>query len=197
MAGIDKKAIAISMKYTKDTANALGAVKGAPCQIKSIVKKDGQNIVTFLWVGDSGTELEETMIVEDGTPIYVWESGKTYHYGDLVIYESAFYRCIAENSDLFFDNTKYNEIGSADGNYDIVEKTEFLPARFTATDRKMYYSIEDECFWLWNGEKWLKQAKYKGGFGIKFEIEEETGDTIISTDLQKVTSEEVVEMWED
>lgn len=158
MAKIDKKAIAISMKYTKDTANALGAVKGAPCQIKSIVKKDGQNIVTFLWIGDDGTELEGTMIVEDGTPIYVWEPGKTYKYGDLVIYESAFYRCIAENSDLFFDNTKYNEIGSADGNYDIVEKKEFLPARFTAADRKLYYSIEENIFYLWDGTGWKPQT---------------------------------------
>ena len=97
------------------------------------------------------------MTVYDGTPIYVWESGNHYQYGDLAIYASCFYRCIAENSDTDFDSTKWNEIGSSDGNYDIVQSSDLLPTRFTSADRKMYYSIADGAFWLWNGAEWQMQ----------------------------------------
>lgn len=148
---------ALSKKYTDETAIQFGGLKGAPCKIKSITKQDGQNIIVFEWKNDEGETRESTLIVDDGTPIYTWTSGDTYHYGDLVIYESAFYRCIVENSDVTFDDTKWNEIGSPDGNYDIIQRRELLPARFTPADRKMYYSIEDGYFWLWNGSAWAAQ----------------------------------------
>lgn len=151
------QAYALAKKYTDDTAIQFGGLKGAPCTIKSITKQDGQNIVIFEWKNDQGDTRESTMYVDDGTPIYVWESGNTYHYGDLVIYESCFYRCIVENSDVEFDDTKWNEIGSPDGNYDIVQNSSLLPVRFTPADRKMYYSIEDGFFWLWNGISWESQ----------------------------------------
>lgn len=154
---IDAITYAAARKYVDKTADALGAVKGAPAIIKNIVHQDGINIVTFEWTGTSGTKETRNMIVYDGTPIYVWESGNTYKYGDLAIYESAFYRCIVQNSDTVFDDTKWNEIGSPDGNYDIVASSSLLPVRFTAADRKMYYSIEDGFFWLWDGVKWAEQ----------------------------------------
>jgi len=151
---------ALCRKYVQKTADALGAVKGANCRIKSITHQDGVNTVTFQWTGISGAIEERDMVVYDGTPIYVWESGDTYHYGDLCIYASCFYRCITENSDTEFDSTKWNEIGSSDGNYDIVENADLLPARFTSADRKMYFSIADGCFYLWNGTEWaLQQPK--------------------------------------
>lgn len=150
-------AYALSRKYTEETCNALGFVKGANCTIESTEHKDGVTTITFKWTGNDGTERTTSIQVFDGTPIYVWESGNTYHYGDLAIYESNFYRCIVENSDVTFDNTKWNEIGSPDGNYDIVANSSMLPARFTAADRKMYYSIEDGFFWLWNGIRWVSQ----------------------------------------
>lgn len=151
------QAYALSKKYTDETAIEFGGLKGAPCTIKSITKQDGQNIVVFEWKNSAGDTRESTMYVDDGTPIYVWESGHTYKYGDLAIYESCFYRCIVENSDVEFDDTKWNEIGSPDGNYDIVQNSSLLPPRFTAADRKMYYSIEDGFFWLWNGTEWESQ----------------------------------------
>lgn len=154
---MDAVTLAIAKKYTKDTADSLGSLKGAPCTIKSLVHQDGINTVTFEWEGTSGTKQTTQMVVYDGTPIYVWESGNTYHFGDLVIYASCFYRCITENSDVVFDSTKWNEIGSPDGNYDIVESEDLLPARFTSADRKMYYSIADGAFWLWNGIEWVLQ----------------------------------------
>ncbi len=148
---------ALSKKYTNDTAEEFGAVKGANCQIKSIVKANNRNTVTFLWKNSQDVEQESVMIVEDGTPIYEWHSGDSYEYGDLCIYASCFYRCTTPNHDVEFDSDKWSEIGSPDGNYDIVQTSSMLPPIFTAADRKMYYSIEDECFWLWNGSAWVKQ----------------------------------------
>lgn len=149
----------LSKKYTDETAIQFGGLKGAACTIKSIVHQNGQNIVTFEWKNNAGDTRESQMIVNDGTPIYVWESGNHYEYGDLVIYESCFYRCITPNDDVEFDDTKWNEIGSPDGNYDIVQNSSLLPPIFTSADRKMYYSIEDENFWLWNGIEWAEQKK--------------------------------------
>ena len=154
---MDVISYALSRKYTDDTVIGLGALKGAPCTIESVVHQDGINTVTFKWTGTDGTVKTTEMIVNDGTPIYVWESGNHYNYGDLVIYASAFYRCIYENSDVEFDSSHWNEIGSPDGNYDIVETSAELPARFTFADRKMYYSIADGYFWLWNGTRWVDQ----------------------------------------
>jgi hypothetical protein len=139
----------------------MGALKGSPCQVKNVVHQDGINTVTFEWEGTDGTTKTRDMVVYDGTPIYVWESGNTYHYGDLAIYESQFYRCIVENNDATFDSTKWNEIGSPDGNYDIVQSVNLLPARFTAADRKLYYVIDENCFYLWNGTTWVKTISNK------------------------------------
>ena len=148
----------LSRKYTDNSIVGLGAIKGANCTVKDIVHQDGINTVTFEWVGTDGTTKTRDMIVYDGTPIYVWESGNTYHYGDLAIYESQFYRCIVENSDITFDDTKWNEIGSPDGNYDLVQSRVLLPARFTAADRKLYFVIDECIFYLWDGTQWVAQT---------------------------------------
>lgn len=149
----------LSKKFTEDTVIGLGAIKGANCTIKSIVHQDGINTVTFEWTGTDGTTKTSEMIVNDGTPIYTWVSGNHYLYGDLIIYASAFYRCIHENSDITFDSSHWNEIGSPDGNYDIVESATGLPPRFTSADRKMYYVIDESAFYLWTGERWVLQER--------------------------------------
>ena len=156
--GLSAVTYALSKKYTDETAVQFGGLKGAPCKIKSIVKENGQNVITFEWKNDEGETRESVLYVEDGTPIYTWTPGDTYEYGDLVIYEAAFYRCTTENSDVIFNPSHWAEIGSPDGNYDIVEKTEDLPVRFTEADRKMYYSIEEGIFYLWNGTEWEPQV---------------------------------------
>ena len=145
----------LSKRYCDNAIVGLGAIRGANCTVKDIVHQDGINTVTFEWTGTDGTKKTRDMVVYDGTPIYVWESGNTYHYGDLAIYESQFYRCIVENSDVTFDNTKWNEIGSPDGNYDIVQSKALLPARFTAADRKLYFVIDECIFYLWDGYQWV------------------------------------------
>lgn len=150
------QAYILSKGYTDETAIGFGAVIGAPCTVKSIVHENGVNVVTFEWTANDGTKKTSEMSVTDGTPIYAWISGNTYKYGDLVIYDSSFYKCIVENSDLEFNSSKYEAIGSSDGNYDIVQLTEYLPNTFTSNDRKIYFSIEDSCFYLWNGIRWIK-----------------------------------------
>lgn len=52
--------------YVKKTAAALGAVKGAPCTIKSITETTGGHTVTFEWVGDNDVKQTSTMFVADG-----------------------------------------------------------------------------------------------------------------------------------
>lgn len=155
---MDVIAWAKSKRYTDESILGIsGVLAGKNCTIESSTKEDGLTTVVFKWTADDGTERRTQIEVEDGTPIYVWESGNRYEYGDLAIYESCFYRCITANSDVVFDDTKWNEIGSPDGNFDIVANKDLLPTRYTAADRKMYYSIADGYFWLWNGADWVVQ----------------------------------------
>ena len=155
--GFSAVTYAVSKHYTDESLIGVGALKGAPCKVKSVVKENGQNIITLEWKTDDGDTRETKVYINDGTPIYTWEPNYQYEYGDLAIYESCFYRCIVANHDSSFDNTKWNEIGSPDGNYDIVKTTAELPVRFTPADRKMYYVIDDGLFYLWDGSRWVDQ----------------------------------------
>lgn len=157
--GVSAITYALNKKYTDETAIQFGGLKGASCKVKSIVKEDNRNVVTFEWTNDQGESRTSEMYVDDGTPIYDWTPGFSYRYGDLVIYTSAFYRCITANADTEFDSLKWNEIGSPDGNYDIVQTASLLPTRFTPADKKMYYCIDETIFYLWDGYKWVKQEK--------------------------------------
>lgn len=53
---MDVLSYAMSRKYVQDTANKLGAVKGAPCTIKNITAVEGGHNVEFSWTGEDGTE---------------------------------------------------------------------------------------------------------------------------------------------
>lgn len=154
-----KQAYILSKGYVNKTIDGLGYLKGKNCIIESIVHENGQNIVTFKWTGDSGTVEHAQMIVEDGTPIYTWTSGDQYEYGDLVIYSSAFYRCTVPNHDTVFDSSHWAEIGGADSQFDIVNNKDELPVRFTPADKRLFYSIADTAFWLWDGYKWELQER--------------------------------------
>ena len=155
---MDLVTYAKSKRYTDESILGIsGVLAGKNCTIESAIKDNGLTTVIFKWTADDGTEKRTQIEVEDGTPIYVWEAGNSYEYGDLAIYSACFYRCITPNSDLVFDETKWNAIGTPDGSYDIVADSTLLPTRFTAADRKMYYSIADEFFWLWDGTEWVEQ----------------------------------------
>lgn len=57
---------AILKKYVQDTAIGFGAVKGAPCTIKSIKKDGKKNIVTFEWTATNGQKRTSELTVLDG-----------------------------------------------------------------------------------------------------------------------------------
>lgn len=66
---IDILTLALARKYTKDTANALGAVKGAACAIESVVDTGDANVVTFGWTGADGIQQTSEMTVKHGNGI--------------------------------------------------------------------------------------------------------------------------------
>ncbi len=156
---MDKKAWILSKGYTdKSILGISGALAGKNCTIKSSEHKDGVTTIVFQWTADTGETRETQIEVFDGTPIYIYQAGERYKYGDLVIYQAQWYMCTAEHTaGPELDPSKFTEIGSADGNYDIINDSSELPPRFTSADRKMYFSIADGDFWLWDGEKWVLQ----------------------------------------
>lgn len=114
MALTGEQAYAIAKNYVDKTLVGMGALKGAPCRVASVIKQDGQNIVTLEWTDADGNVSSSVMIVKDGTPIYEWVARNTYKPGDLAIYQSAFYRCTKENADPTFNPMKWEAIGSSD-----------------------------------------------------------------------------------
>lgn len=58
--------IGVLRTYIAKTLVGMGALKGANCRIKSIVKADNLNTVTFIWTDTDGTSKESTMLVYDG-----------------------------------------------------------------------------------------------------------------------------------
>lgn len=64
--GLNTTTYVLSKGYTKNTADSLGAVKGAPATIKSITEIDGGHRVTFEWTGTSGTKQTSTLDVMNG-----------------------------------------------------------------------------------------------------------------------------------
>lgn len=165
---------ALSKKYTDNSIlGIVGVLAGKNCTIKSSVHENGVTTMVFEWVADTGETKETQIEIYDGTPIYVYQAGTKYKYGDMVVYEAQWYMCTTEHvAGPTLDPTKFTEVGSADGNYDIVNNSSELPVRFTAADRKMYYSIADTAFWLWDGTKWELQER-------------------------PITSEELAAMWDD
>ena len=150
----------LSKKYTDNSLIGIGALKGAPCKVKSVIKKDGQNIVTLTWKDDLGVDHDTKLEINDGTPIYTWEPNYHYEYGDLVIYQAFFYRCRVANSDSTFVESHWDPIGNPDGAYGLVETKGDLPSRYTSSDRKLYYVIDEYTFYLWDGYKWeLQETK--------------------------------------
>lgn len=62
----DVEIIGVLKTYIAKTLVGMGALKGASCRIKDIVKADNLNTVTFIWTDTDGTSKESTMLVYDG-----------------------------------------------------------------------------------------------------------------------------------
>lgn len=63
---MDLITLAAAKGYVGETADSLGAVKGAPATIKSITEIDGGHRVTFEWTGTSGAKQTSTLDVMNG-----------------------------------------------------------------------------------------------------------------------------------
>lgn len=66
MAGIDVLTLAVARKFTTETVNGLGALKGAACTIDSIVDTGDANVVTFGWTGSDGSHQTSVMTIPHG-----------------------------------------------------------------------------------------------------------------------------------
>ena len=155
-------AYSLSRKYVDETLVGMGALKGAPCEVASIVSNNGITTITLQWTDTAGTVHIDNFDVKDGkdgTPIYSWESGHAYKVGDLAIFSNQFYLCTTDNSDTVFNPAHWSGIGSSDGKYDIVNATTDLPMSFGPTDRKMYFVISEGLFYLWDGTAWVSQQE--------------------------------------
>ena len=64
--GFSTSTYAMSKKYVAATADGLGAVKGAPCTIKSTERTDNSTIITFEWTSNSGAKQTAQIEVPDG-----------------------------------------------------------------------------------------------------------------------------------
>ena len=155
---MDVISYALSKKYTNDTVIGLGALKGANCTIQNAIHEGGKTTITFQWTATDGTIQTTQIEVLDGTPIYTWTSGESYNVGDIAIYNSAFYICTVANSDAIFNPSKWSGIGTADSSFGIVDDSTLLPSGLGLTDRKLYFSIDDGFFWLWDGTAWTEQV---------------------------------------
>lgn len=67
--GLEILTLGSSKTYTRESLLGLGALKGAPCTIKSITEVDGGQKITFEWTGASGTKQTSDMTVKDGASI--------------------------------------------------------------------------------------------------------------------------------
>lgn len=63
---MDLITLAAAKGYVGETAEGLGAVKGAPATIKSITEIDGGHRITFEWTGTSGTKQTSILDVMNG-----------------------------------------------------------------------------------------------------------------------------------
>ena len=60
------QAYVLSKKYTAQSLDGVGALKGAPCTIKSTTETDEGTIVVFGWTDNNGTSQETTILIKNG-----------------------------------------------------------------------------------------------------------------------------------
>ena len=65
-----EEALSVAKTYVNQTLVGMGALKGAPCTIKSVAKSGNVNVVTFEWTDTDNVKHESTMNVADGTEVF-------------------------------------------------------------------------------------------------------------------------------
>ena len=164
--GLSAVTYALAKKYTDNTVIGLGGLKGAPCKVKSIVKNNGRSVITLEWESDTGITETSEVYVNDG--ISIWISGRDYAVNDIVINDNILYICKTANSDVTFNEDKWDVISGEGSNteYFIIDTIAERPSDLTSSDRRIYYCIADEAFYLWNGTAWSTIST--GGTGLPY-----------------------------
>lgn len=108
--------LALARKYTKDTAEGVGAIAGKPCQIQSVTEITGGKRITFLWIDNSSNEHTTTLDVMDGVSvtggsinasnhlILTLSNGDTVDCGEVPVADSA--------DDIAYENASFPDIGN-------------------------------------------------------------------------------------
>ena len=63
---MDFATLAAAQNYVDKTAQSLGAVKGAPCTIKSITEGENGSTIVFSWTGADGAEQTRSTFLPRG-----------------------------------------------------------------------------------------------------------------------------------
>ena len=116
---IDFLVLAMAKKFVKETVVGLGAVMRKPCQVKTVEESEGIHKIILEWTGDDGTKKTRNVFVKDGTEIKEWESKHPYKVENIAIKDDCLIRCIEDNQDEVFDETKWNVLGGGGGGGDI------------------------------------------------------------------------------
>lgn len=74
---LDIITLAVAKKFTKETVEGAGAIKGVPATIQNIQKIGDTNTVTFAWEDNSGNVSTQDMIVKDGAKGETGDQGET------------------------------------------------------------------------------------------------------------------------
>lgn len=124
----------LSKKYTDNTVDGLGGIKGAPCTVKSVVDIDGGKRITLEWESNSGvkqTQSFDIMDGEDGANVVEWSQ----------IQQSG--TKIAEININGVSTDVYAPTDGGGGSLDAVETTSIAYAQLPQTDKddptKIYF----------------------------------------------------------
>lgn len=63
---VDVLTYALARKYANELVSGLGAIKGSPCTIASIVEGEAGSTITFAWAGNDGTTQTTELLIPHG-----------------------------------------------------------------------------------------------------------------------------------
>lgn len=66
---MDIATLAAAKRYTNETVIGMGALKGAPCTVKSVTPVTGGNEVIFSWTATDGSVTENSFVIKDGVSV--------------------------------------------------------------------------------------------------------------------------------
>ena len=66
---MDIATLAAAKRYTNETVIGMGALKGAPCTVKSVTPVTGGNEVILSWTATDGSVTENSFVVKDGVSV--------------------------------------------------------------------------------------------------------------------------------